>query len=47
MKFKLINLWGVDDIHFIHISIIRGVFDDRKSFNIIILNICLEISFKK
>ena len=46
MKIKLINLWGVDDIHFIHISIIRGI-DGIKRFNIIILNIGLEISFRK
>ena len=46
MKIKLINLWGVDDFHFIDISIIRGI-DDRKSFYITILNIGLEISFKE
>ena len=46
MKIKLINLWGVEDFHFIDISIIRGI-DGIKRFNIIILNIGLEISFKE
>jgi len=47
MKIKLLNLWGVEDIQFINISIVRGIFDNRKAFYIVILNIGLTISFRK
>jgi len=48
MKIKLFNLWFKQcDIHFLTVAIISNTCDGKRTFNIIILNLLLEMSFNK
>lgn len=48
MKLEFYNIWYNNcDIHFITIGLIDDELDGNKSFNIVIFNFGIRISFKK